>query len=911
MEFFTIIKNNKERFIEYNSRKFERFQELLPGTAVSRVVNAIPFLLSINNRKLPGYIDGEVPRGIVNYELDNETRKYLKSRFSLASADRDPVPDFIEMLAIMGSIGTVAYNKKSDFDYWVCVNKRSVSQELLENFQKKAEDIQKWATKETGVPVHLFINDITDIKNSIFAEDDEEAFGSTVGAVLKDEFLRSSIIIAGKIPFWWAVPHFVKNDEYDSFYERLTAEMKEKEFVDLGNLYEISKEDFLGSALFQIIKSLGNPFKSIIKIGVLEKYLFGEGFSLLCQKIKMNIHQGTLSQTMLDSYLFMFEEVYDHYSGRLKDPALLTILRQNLYLKVDPQISRYAGVKDKKNIPYKVSVMLSYVKNWGWDIATIKDLDNFDNWDFTRVMAFWDTVKKFMLLSYQSISSQLPGMNLQNKISDSDFTLLSRMITTHFRKQDNKIEQLISFKDTAGESVLYMEPRNQGVKASQWVLSKRDRSSPHSFSTITIRTEEKLPDLLAWMAINNIYDPGFTRLNIQSGYIHINQNAVTELLGSICSFFSGKNTKIKNEYYLQPEFKLLNMIIINFNLENIDSVKTIHHLYLTSWGESFCKEYNSENDLSHILFDIIKNACCFESEYERYCAIITPEPYKKHYKTIHGLFRSAYSSLIEDRSRTSARFIAPVGDHYISLRREGNRCESTAYKNILNLMAAVSLKPGTDIKYTFFGEGLLGRLSLSYRIVKPHAITILYEETSDIVIAYLFNEEGNLFVFFKPAKQKNILLANLYGFTKCVSAKINSTQSMKTIVEKNFRILRICTDAQDSLTLKNDTKMIEELFLGRTSLPRGIRVSVVRDAGEDTFYEVIFPDTVSSGLMTINEIYAVSDKIRAMRNNGDDIIPLIEDISIADKKRKGTATGSTPYLMEKYKLECIIEKHMK
>ncbi|HPJ37192.1 MAG TPA: class I adenylate cyclase [Spirochaetota bacterium] len=909
MEFFTIINTNKERFIEYNNRKFERFQELLPGTTVSRVVNAIPFLLSANHKKLPGYIDGDTPRGIVNYQPDDDTRKFLKSRFSLSNTDRDTTPDFIEMLAIMGSIGTVAYNKKSDFDYWVCVDKRSVSKEQFSNFQLKAEDIQKWATKETGVPVHLFINDINDIRNNVFAEDDEEAFGSTVGAVLKDEFLRSSIIVAGKIPFWWVVPHFVKDNEYDSFYDRLTAEMKEKEFVDLGNLYEISKEDFLGSALFQIIKSLGNPFKSIIKIGVLEKYLFGEGYSLLSQKIKMNIHRGTLSNTMLDSYLFMFEEVYDHYSGRLKDPNLLTILKQNLYLKVDPQISRYAGVKDKKNIPYKVGVMLSYVRNWEWDIATIKDLDNFDNWDFTRVMTFWDTVKKFMLLSYQGISSQLPGMDLKDKISESDFTLLSRMITTHFRKQDSKIEQLISFKDTPSESVLYIEPLNQGVNTTQWILSKRDRSSTHTFNTITIRTEEKLLDLLVWMAINKIYDPGFTRLNIQSGYIHINQNAVTELLGSICSFFCGNNS-IKNEYYLQPEFKLRNMIIVNFNLENIDSVKTIHHLYLTSWGESYCKEYNSHTDLSHILFDIIKNACRNNTEFDRYCIIITPEPYKKHYKMIQSLFRSAYSSLIDNRSRRTARFIAPVGDQYISLCREENSCESIAYKNILNLMAAVSLKPKTDISYTFFGEGLLGRLNTCYRTVKPHAITILYEETADIIIAYIFNEEGNLFVFFKPAKQKNILLTNLYGFTKCITAKVNSSHSMKTIVDKNFRILKICPDPQDSLSLKNNTKMIEELFLGRTSLPRGIRASVVRDAGEDIFYEVIFPDSISSGLMTINEVYAVSDKIRAMRNNGDDVMHFIDDIDITSKKNKSTALSSTPYFMEKYKLECMIEKHM-
>jgi adenylate cyclase class 1 len=220
-------------------------------------------------------VEGDVPAGVWRYAIDDDTRRYIKGRFPTVKTDTARSDPFVEMLAVMGSGGTVAYNKKSDFDYWVCVNRRSVTAEQFANFRKKVDGIQRWVSKEIELPVHLFINDIESVKHNIFAEDDEEAFGTTVGAVLKDEFFRSSIIVAGKIPFWWVVPRFTRDDEYDRLYERLPDTMKE-EFVDLGNLYEISREDFLGAALFQIIKSLGNPFKSIIKIGVLEKYIFGK-----------------------------------------------------------------------------------------------------------------------------------------------------------------------------------------------------------------------------------------------------------------------------------------------------------------------------------------------------------------------------------------------------------------------------------------------------------------------------------------------------------------------------------------------------------------------------------------------------------------------------------------------------------
>jgi adenylate cyclase class 1 len=119
----------------------------------------------------------------------------------------------------------------------------------------------------------------------------------------------------------------------------MPPEIRDTQYIDLGNLYSITKEDFLGAALFQLIKALGNPVKSIIKIGVLEKYLFGkDGSYLLSQKIKLAIHRGDLDNRILDSYILMFEEVYEYYSQTLEDKELLKILRQNLYLKINPQL---------------------------------------------------------------------------------------------------------------------------------------------------------------------------------------------------------------------------------------------------------------------------------------------------------------------------------------------------------------------------------------------------------------------------------------------------------------------------------------------------------------------------------------------------------------------------------------------
>ncbi len=209
---------NRELFLQFNEIKYKRFQQLIGNTSIRRVVNSIPILLSTNNKRLPGFIEGDAPCGIMNLQPDVEAKKYLQGRFYVKEIEINNRNPFIEMMAVMGSVGTIAYTRESDFDYWVCIDRRGVPPEKLEAFQKKVEAVQTWAIQEAEIEVNIFINDITNIKNNIFAESKEEAFGSIIGAVLKDEFFRSSIIIAGKVPFWWVLPRFVRDSEYEELY---------------------------------------------------------------------------------------------------------------------------------------------------------------------------------------------------------------------------------------------------------------------------------------------------------------------------------------------------------------------------------------------------------------------------------------------------------------------------------------------------------------------------------------------------------------------------------------------------------------------------------------------------------------------------------------------------------------------
>src|SRR4030065_2656293 len=95
------IKKNRDLFLRYNEIKYNRFQALITNSNLKRVINSIPVLLSINNKKLPGFVEDDVPYGIMNFRPDPEAIKFLQTRFNIKNIEIPGPNAFIKMLAVM------------------------------------------------------------------------------------------------------------------------------------------------------------------------------------------------------------------------------------------------------------------------------------------------------------------------------------------------------------------------------------------------------------------------------------------------------------------------------------------------------------------------------------------------------------------------------------------------------------------------------------------------------------------------------------------------------------------------------------------------------------------------------------------------------------------------------------------
>ena len=901
MTFLDTIEKNRQSFLTFNRKKFERFQAFLASPDAKKVINAVPFLLSLNNPKLPGYIDGDVLIGIANYMPDTETIKFIETKFHVTNLAIIPENNFIEMLAVMGSLGTIAYTKKSDCDYWCCVQKQNATKEQLENLQKKIDAIQNWVMKEADIEIHLFLNDIDSLKKNIYAEDDDEAFGSTIGATLKDEFYRSSIIIAGKTPFWWVAPH-VENEEYEALYNQLPEDIKQSHYINLGNMFAIPKEDFIGAALFQLIKSLGNPFKSILKIGVLEKYLFGPPIPhLLCHKIKENIHKGEFYDEILDSYILMFEEVYEYYNAALKDKDILQILPQNLYLKISPQLSKYEALRNVKSIPYKVRVMLKYAQRWKWSKEKIKDLDNFDNWDYAKIMVFWNSVKKFMVLSYQKIANELPNLNLQQRISETDYTLLSHKIKANFIPDENAIDIYVTFKDVPHEAILYIEPVSLGTKSNEWRVYKRNIASPGQITTL--KTKGDIVKLSAWIALNHIFDPVFSRIQVQSGYTKIDQSVIQNLLIDILNLFGKNRTYSKNDFFLRPAFTVKTMLILNFNDKDSDSINSIYYLYKNSWEQTYIYHYNDPKALTEIIKTILTDALKLKLPYNECCAISAPNPFKKNYKLIDRFFREAYAAIVNDSQEISARFIGTLENDLFCITREKADVNVLKIPNILALLSYMSISHRSRIKYSFLDEE--PQLAFLKEIMKRwhrNMVSIIYENKEQYTFIYVLNEGGNIFNYIVKKELMEIAIANLCRFLIETIQNVNR-DSLILNLRNELELIRLSKNEDGKFIFSNDTALLRNAFEKKNNFGKTFSAVITKNGG-GSLYSLETPTGTKTAFVSINSLPNVMQTLPET-----DIFPFIDKIKFSNLQKNDLLLGTGTYLAEKARLDLLLSKH--
>ncbi len=769
---FADVEAIKKRFLLLNRARLKRAGDCMRATQRD-FLDFLPLLFHINHPRLPGYVTTEVPSGICDYaptaQALTAANRYI-NRFEYkkrAMARYDILSMFL-----MGSSGTVAYSKKSDFDIWLC-HQPSLSVDQLSQLQSKAAAIELWAEGQ-GLEVHFFLMDATSFKQGKILDLSSESSGTAQYYLLLEEFYRTGLLLAGRYPAWWLVP--VEQEQaggYDACLQDLYQRriIHEGECVDFGGIPTIPAEEFFGAALWQLFKGIDSPYKSVLKLLLMEVYASEHpDIELLCQRFKRSIYDGEFDLDRLDPYLMLYRRL-EEYLLKRDEPERLELVRRCFYFKVNQRLSQ----PEPSQYDWRRELLRGMTNAWGWEIGCLVLLDDRSGWKIRQVLKERSTLVKELTYTYQFLSDFGRKHTLLSAINQYDLNALGRKLYAAFERKVGKVEIVnrgISLD--VRESVLTLYQIRQAGRGGGWaLLADNDSGKPNELANmIALKRGHHVIDLLAWAYFNGLLTAAtFINVSLHDGHLR-----GQEVVGFIREFERVMPVQQVLEASLEDLGRAVHteqaVLVVNLGcdvmvkhlrngqhlasnrtdafsyggmLENL--VKSVDIIVLNSWKEIMTHHHEGGDCVFKSLSGYFK--LMPPSKGVRPPALKVLCHSSNHRSTIQQRIERLCTDLVEcfyGDTLTNNRYIMHVDRSYYVLYFDEDTLRHQAIPNY-----------GELLRYLAHGRQSYGQvvvdhlalqetpLPLIFTFNKPGIVQFFYKESGKAVDVYVLDENGSLF----------------------------------------------------------------------------------------------------------------------------------------------------------------------
>ncbi|MEZ8733253.1 class I adenylate cyclase [Vibrio splendidus] len=491
-----------QRLDNLNQQRIDRALALM-NVQGQRVFNLIPALLHFNHPMMPGYYDQQVPFGIRSF-TPNEFQKQFVSDTELTLGGKltEAAEPAILGLYTMGSTSSIGQSTSSDLDIWVCVSPDmdGASRDSLTN---KCLLITDWA-ETLGVEANFFLMDEQRFRSNHSEEMTGDNCGSSQHLLLLDEFYRSAVRLAGQRLLWQIIPPEME-ECYDEYVQGLCQDgyLDCSQWIDFGKLNRIPAEEYFGSNLWQLYKSIDSPYKSVLKAILLEAYSWEyPNTQLLSIDTKRRFFADEPDLYGMDSYYLMLEKV-TRYLERINDYTRLDLVRRCFYLKTHEKLSRDAGIG---SVAWRREALTEMTKSWNWGHETIAELDNRRNWKVEQVKVVHHALLDALMLSYRNLIQFARRNDITSAISPQDISILARKLYAAFEVLPGKVTLLnpqIS-PDLHEPDLSFIEVRQGQSNKAGWYLYKQPLVAHRILGQPSLEHHEYLSKLVAWSFFNGL-----------------------------------------------------------------------------------------------------------------------------------------------------------------------------------------------------------------------------------------------------------------------------------------------------------------------------------------------------------------------------------------------------------------------
>jgi len=769
------------RFLKINQERIELTQQSL-SEQQKGFIKLLPLLFHENNPELPGYISDEVPAGVFNYSPEKTAIKIAKNAFKSYTPIRRARHNLdINAMYFMGSSGSIAYNSKSDFDVWL-LHLASLDASAVDLIQQKAYAVEKWADEVLDLEVHFFVFSAEEFKQGKQQGLSSESSGSAQHYLLLDEFYRSSLLIAGKIPTWWLVPPEHENNYVQYLEEQVKSKhLNLNDTIDFGAVVDIPASEFFGAAVWQLYKSIHSPYKSLIKLLLMEVYADEyPTISLLSMMFKDAVYNGIEKIDDLDPYLMMYNKVEEYLMIR-NQTERLELFRQCFYVKIKEPLSDEVRKKTWRRELFK-----QHVLDWGWTIHQFVIMDTIKSWRIDVISQQRNKIMDALTESYRFLSNFARQNTEVSRVSKAELNVLGRKLYAAFERKAGKTD-IFNYNDETSlnyPKLTIYQKRNSTTKNS-WQMYQGHINSNDIKEHKPVKRTQNIIELLTWAFFNKI-------IGSHSAISLINGDSLTvkELRQLLNSF----EVQFPTKQLPEAEFNDLNQTVriqhvclyinagytpntrLNDNVQHISSIRdnilsygakhsnlaySFDLLICTTWEELLTFHFEGPDALVQCLCEYLRwapieepygppklNTFCYSSSYG---AAIT--------KRIEEIVRDIINVFFRKKLDKNIRYLIEIEDSYYVLYKEQERLLHKYIGSSAHLLRSLSSPNSVFCRVVFAQETHSDKLIQKiFKLNNPNKIQLFYYINNKMADIYIIDENGSLFCQTVPFYDSKALI---------------------------------------------------------------------------------------------------------------------------------------------------------
>ncbi|NDY70606.1 adenylate cyclase [Desulfobacter hydrogenophilus] len=535
-------------------------------------------------------VPSSTPCGVADYlpsrEVERVGRQYLGGANVLIRRHPDPC-----ILAIysMGSVGSVAQTAESDIDYWICIDEKRLGGQAIDLLRRKFDALEGMALDRFKIQVTFFLVDIFKARDNDFGGSSQESSGSAQARLLKEEFYRTMIHVAGRLPLWTALPTSISINYYNLIFDCINRLPGTKRYIDLGDIHAVPRNEYFGASIWQMFKWLKSPFKSVIKMALLEKYINTYGREpMLCNEYKNEwMNSGThLKPGQNDSYIILLNTMIQFYM-KSGDTRSIKLLLTCFFLKLG--ITKQSEL-DSSVFGLRRILLGRCLREWEWTQEKVFEIGRFKSWPYAAIHRLSLTIEQYMITRYTDLKSRFRD-DAELAISEQDRMVLERKVDIQFQDKPGKIKKLllISSGDRHFSKLYlrYLVP--SGKRYGQWELIHKP-SIQTGMDEESILTANSVEEIGAWLIHNHLYTD-HTFLTMAPNPTEVSHDSIEKLYRAMYDFFTPELAKSFSFDALKKRSFITSLFIsVNFYAERPSGrISDFTLIYLNSWEEMFLR----------------------------------------------------------------------------------------------------------------------------------------------------------------------------------------------------------------------------------------------------------------------------------------------------------------------------------